>query len=50
MEWFLLYKFVDYEEDFHNDEANDKNTKLLTSDYQLQTTINHPQQNENEQY
>lgn len=42
MERNLQYKYDDYEEDFHQEDHNDKNTKLLTSDYQLQTTLNQP--------
>jgi hypothetical protein len=33
----LEYKYEDYEEDFHQEEANDKNKPSLTVEYQLQT-------------
>lgn len=33
----LEYKYEDYEEDFHQEDANDKNKPPLTVEYQLQT-------------
>ena len=37
-EFSRIGEYDDYEEDFHQEEHNDKNTKLFTSVYQLQTT------------
>jgi hypothetical protein len=45
----LEYKYEDYEEDFHNEEANDKNKSPLTVEYQLQTEHHPPPKEKTEE-